>query len=180
VRACAEVLCEDADLTAFLRDALELAEGMLQHGFTPAGFLNELFELFNDLANRESRHYDPGWQAEHWMRLRVFFADRGEYERAIRCMVMEAVALRRRDSQEDVMSLVVLLDTLGQVLEAAPVNTGLEPLGASFRVVRTYRGRYPELKAPIQAMANRWRALPLMLPARAGADRLLLAALAED
>ncbi len=180
VRACAEVFCEDSDLSAFLRDALELAEGMLQHGFTPAGFLNELLDLFTELENRDSRHYDPAWQAEHWMRLRMHFGDRGEYERAIRCMVMEAGALRRRNSQEDVMSLVVLLDTLGQVLEAAPVNTGLEPLGASFRVVRAYRSRYPQLKTPIQAMANRWRALPLMIPARAGADRLTLAALAED
>ncbi|GMU52038.1 MAG: hypothetical protein AMXMBFR33_11840 [Candidatus Xenobia bacterium] len=179
VRACAEVLNEDPDLNSFLRDALELAEGMLQHSFFPEGFLNELFELFTDLANRDARHYEPGWQAEHWMRLRVHFADRGDYDRAIRCMVMEAVALRRRSSEEDVMSLVVLLDTLGQVLEAAPVSVGLEPLGPSFRMVNSYRARYPELRAPIQAMANRWRALPLMIPARAGADRPLLAALAE-
>jgi hypothetical protein len=179
VRACAEVLNEDPDLNSFLRDALELAEGMLQHSFFPEGFLNELFELFTDLANRDARHYEPGWQAEHWMRLRVHFADRGNYDRAIRCMVMEAVALRRRSAEEDVMSLVVLLDTLGQVLEAAPVSVGLEPLGPSFRAVNAYRARYPELRAPIQAMANRWRALPLMIPARAGADRPLLAALAE-
>lgn len=166
-----EVFLNDPDLVPSLRDALELTEGMLEQDFHPERFVLELFETFGALAEVAC---DPTWQVEHWLRLRALFEQRGEKELAVRCMVLEGVA--RRDTPE---ALVRLLDQLGEVLARTPVMNGLEPLGGSFRLLRALQGRHPELRGSLRDMANRWRALPMVIPARAGADRPLLAALAD-
>lgn len=173
LRFNAEHFMSDPDLQPLLRDGLELAEGMLQVDFLPDAFIRELLSLFTELAGR--RGYDPRWQVEHWVRLRTLFEERNKVEFAVRCMVMEGVA--RQDTPGE---LVQLLDRLGQVLAQNNVVAGLEPLGASFRLVMAMRAQHPALRGSIAAMANRWRQLPVVIPARAGADRPLLAALAEE
>ncbi len=170
-----EQFLTDPDFEPSLRDALELTEGLLQNDFLPEKFVRELLSLFTELANSGKKGYDPGWQGEHWLHLRELFEARGKMEYGVRCMVLEGVA--RQDTPERVIRI---LDRLGQVLARNPVMNGLEPLGSSFRSLRAIQRQHPELRRDIQEMANRWRKLPLVIPARAGADRPLLAALAEE
>ncbi len=90
-------------------------------------------------------------------------------------------SLHSSTESKDIKLLVSLLDRLADELPQGLPSGGLDLLGPAFSAIQhrlPKMGREPDFKASVQAMAERWRALPPTMPSRAGVGRQVLSELA--
>lgn len=174
IRVLLELLPRTDEMVLLQKRFLELAEERLAAGPLPAGFMTQFFGLFADLASTARRGDDRSWQAEHWLRLADLF-DNPDFR--LRSLALACTSLQLSARLEDARRLVALLDQIGSELAEGAPPGGLELIGSAFNAVHGQMLQHPELKAEITEMAERWRALPPALPARAGVSRQVLSAL---
>ncbi|MCE7870872.1 tetratricopeptide repeat protein [bacterium CPR1] len=177
IRVLLELLPPSDELKALQVRLMEEARQRLSRGPLPAGYVAQLFGLFTDLAARSGKE-SRRWQTEHWLELAESFPD---HDNRTRCLVLACSSLHSSPESRDVKLLVSLLDRLADELPQGLPSGGLDLLGPAFSAIQhrlPKMGREPDFKASVQAMAERWRALPPTMPSRAGVGRQVLSELA--
>ncbi len=178
VRVLLELLPPSEELKSLQVKLMEEARHRLGRGSLPAGYVAQLFGLFTDLAAQSSLKESRRWQTEHWLSLAESFPD---HDNRTRCLVLACSSLHSSPDATDIKLLVSLLNRLADELPNGLPSGGLDLLGPAFSAIQRRlprMGREPDFKASVQAMAERWRALPPTMPSRAGVGRQVLSELA--